>query len=120
MSSFLLLLPLLALVHPVLSTPLDSNLAYRSPYANFPSLGHDTPALHKRHHSAGQHQSKRHIKRQAQTIRPSGSPDTYTLSGYGGHVAHWDDASYIYAGDLNFSEHIPLCPRWFQGADCER
>lgn len=116
------LLPL-ALAAPLTpSTPLDSNLVYQSPYTNDKWLAIDTHAVHKRHLAEGAQLMKRDqmaampmwrrwlsSKRQSgaapqQIVRPQGSPDTYTLAGYGGAVSFWDDATYIYSGGLNFSE----------------
>ena len=82
---------------------LERNLAFTSPFSNHPVLSHDTRSIADRHHSAGRRAAR---KRQEQVLRPSTSPGTYTYVGYGLGVAYWDDASYIYAGGLNFTHSV--------------
>ncbi len=80
-----------------------NNLAYRSPYINHDSLAVDTRAIVARHD-----ETARSIKRKRQlppqVVAPKDKANTYTHSGYGVGVVDWSDASYIYSGDLNFSE----------------
>jgi alkaline phosphatase D len=109
MSSFLLLLSAVSFVAPsvIATTPFERhNLVYRSPYANDESLAVDTQSVYKRHMDSGDKLYKRQqlLKRGQKTTRPGGKPDNYIESGYGGAVTKWDDATYIYAGDLNFSK----------------
>jgi hypothetical protein len=92
---------------------LNRNLAFRSPYTNEPHLGIDVEALHERHTAAKRSLdaelgalARRGGKRQAQELRPAGKPHGYTYAGYGLGVASWDDASYVYAGELNYTHSV--------------
>lgn len=112
--SLLPVLSLVAVLPAALSTPsvLNRNLAFRSPYTNEPHLGIDIAALHERHTAAKRSLDaelgalRRGGKRQAQEVRPAGKPHGYTYAGYGLGVASWDDASYVHAGELNYTHSV--------------
>ncbi|KAJ9102982.1 hypothetical protein QFC19_004539 [Naganishia cerealis] len=80
----------------------QSNLAYRSPYLNHDSLAVDVHAVAKRHEDSANILRKR----QLQEVAPTGTPDNYLTAGYGLDVVDWSDASYIFAGDLNFTHAV--------------
>ena len=86
---------------------LERNLVYRSPYSSHPGLALDTKSIHARHLAAGDEIEATLKKRAAATeVRPSGSDDEYTYSGYGLGVAYWGDADYVYAGQLNYTHAV--------------
>ena len=101
-------LSLLFLRSVLASSPetIERNLVYRSPYSSQPGLGLDTAAIHARHLSARAEIDTHLEKRAAQQPKPSGTNDEYTYSGYGLGVAWWNDADYIYAGQLNFTHSV--------------
>ena len=109
MLASLSLVVLLAGLKTIVATPeiLERNLAFRSPYTTQPGLALDTRSIHARHLKA-RDEIDALVKRQdpAQEAKPSGNNDEYTYSGYGLGIANWDDASYIYAGDLNYTHSI--------------
>jgi alkaline phosphatase D len=78
------------------------NLAYRSPYLNHDSLAVDVHAIAKRHEDSATILRKR----QLQEVAPTGAPDNYITAGYGLGVVDWSDASYIFAGNLNFTHAV--------------
>ncbi|KAJ9115429.1 hypothetical protein QFC22_005186 [Naganishia vaughanmartiniae] len=78
------------------------NLAYRSPYLNHDSLAVDVHAIAKRHEDSATILRKR----QLQEAAPTGTPDNYITAGYGLGVVDWTDASYIFAGNLNFTHAV--------------
>lgn len=80
----------------------ESNLVYRSPYANHDSLAVDTHAIVKRHEESHAILRKRQMKQDA----PKGQPDNYITAGYGLGVVDWADASYIFGGNLNFTHAV--------------
>jgi hypothetical protein len=102
------LLPLLPLGAVATPEILERNLVFRSPYLNEDILKRDTHAIHRRHLAARDEIDTRRRKRAApvQTAKPDGSPSTYTFSGYGAGVADWDESTYIYAGDLNYTHGV--------------
>jgi hypothetical protein len=92
---------ILALLPVLVAGELANNLVYRSPYSNHEGLAMDTHAIEKRHLEA----SSALRKRQAQTLAPSGTPDTYIWKGdYA--TADWSSSSYIYAGAINFTHSV--------------
>ena len=100
----------------------ERNLAYRSPFVNHEILKRDTHEISARHAREGRHATRAFRKRQEQMPRPADEPNNVGYVGYGLGVAVWDDATYIYAGGLNFTHSIAsgthsnwlLCiaPKW--------
>lgn len=102
------LLPLLPLLTVTAATPalISKNLNYRSPYIAHPALGIDVEAVHARHLEARSKVDTEITKRQVQVARPSGTADDYPTPNYGLGVTDWDNAGYVYGGNLNFTHNV--------------
>ena len=84
----------------------ERNLVYRSPFINHEVLKRDTHELSSRHAREGRHAARAFRKRQEKMPRPADEPNNVGYVGYGLGVAMWDDATYIYAGGLNFTHSV--------------
>lgn len=105
LSALFTLLPFLAIAQ---ATPaiLSQNINYRSPYITHPALGIDVEAVHTRHLQARREIDNEITKRQVQVARPSGTPEDYPLPNYGLGVTDWQNAGYVYGGNLNFTHSV--------------